>query len=81
MEIPTIEPCPCGECQKVVVKPYFYGENASISREEANEIVNAFRDAARWQHVKANAHHLRVLQHKKMEERDEWIDTRIKETS
>lgn len=38
-----IEPCPCGRCNKVVVKPIFF--SATVDREVAEELVrrwNAF---------------------------------------
>lgn len=35
----TAKPCPCGRCDKWVVHPLFYSQDASVTKAEADELV------------------------------------------
>lgn len=37
-----IEPCPCKQCKKVLIRPIFYSQDASIYPEEADALVRAY---------------------------------------
>ena len=45
-------PCGCG-CGKILFSPWFYSQESSLDKEEAEKLLQVFRDAERYRKLRA----------------------------
>lgn len=86
MAIPVKRPCPCGytgldgkgKCHKFLVEPIIDTAENSVYEEEADAIIETYRDAERLRFLLANPVVCATLQFQQAHKRRAWIDDQMK---
>lgn len=78
MTIPNKRPCPCG-CPKFLLDGLCGCQCSTKTSEEADAIIEVYKDAERFRFLIANPALCSVLQFQLALKRREWIDERMKD--
>lgn len=88
MIIPTKKPCPCGwvspitgnPCPKFTLPPLIRNVEASVSEEEADEIIRVYKDAARFRFLIERPALMKAVGWRRLSQRLALIDLKMNES-